>query len=76
MNSTTALLRILTDEIAIYGMDPDQARRILLRFEKAERDPYVEALKRNRGNYSAAARDLGISRATMYRRLRTCKAML
>ncbi|MBA5775839.1 sigma-54-dependent Fis family transcriptional regulator [Stappia sp. F7233] len=36
---------------------------------RAERSEIVRALRHSRGNVAAAARDLGISRATMYRRI-------
>ncbi|POF34742.1 GAF domain-containing protein [Roseibium marinum] len=39
-------------------------------FEKAERAAVVRALARAKGNVSEAARDLGIGRATLYRRLK------
>lgn len=38
-------------------------------FDKAERAAVVRALARAEGNVSAAARALGIGRATMYRRM-------
>lgn len=39
-------------------------------FEKAERAAVVRALSRAGGNVSAAARDLGVGRATLYRRMK------
>jgi transcriptional regulator of acetoin/glycerol metabolism len=39
-------------------------------FERAERAAVVRALTRTQGNVSAAARSLGIGRATMYRRMK------
>ncbi len=39
-------------------------------FEKAERAAVVRALARTNGNVSAAARHLGIGRATLYRRMK------
>lgn len=39
-------------------------------FERAERAAVARALSRARGNVSAAARDLGVGRATLYRRMK------
>lgn len=48
----------------LLGRDDD-----LTGFDKAERAAVVRALSRAEGNVSAAARALGIGRATMYRRM-------
>lgn len=39
-------------------------------FEKAERATVIRALSRSGGNVSQAARDLGVGRATLYRRMK------
>jgi transcriptional regulator of acetoin/glycerol metabolism len=39
--------------------------------EHAERTAILEALRRNGGNKARTAADLGIGRATLYRKLRT-----
>ena len=39
-------------------------------FEKAEHAAVIRALTRTGGNVSQAARDLGIGRATLYRRMK------
>lgn len=44
-------------------------KRVLTRLEQAERDVVIAALQAANGNKKAAAADLGISRATLYRRL-------
>lgn len=44
-------------------------KRVLSRLEQAERDAVIAALQASNGNKKAAAADLGISRATLYRRL-------
>ena len=42
----------------------------MIGFERAERAAVIRALTRTQGNVSAAARNLGIGRATMYRRMK------
>lgn len=54
-----------TPHLSAY-LDVADTSRGRARTEKSE---IVQVLKRNRGNVTAAARDLGISRATMYRRI-------
>ncbi|MEV0946495.1 helix-turn-helix domain-containing protein [Rhodococcus sp. NPDC049939] len=46
------------------------SRRTLTRIEALERDAIVRSLEENQGNKKAAAEALGISRATIYRRIR------
>ncbi|AOW92519.1 Fis family transcriptional regulator [Rhodococcus sp. WMMA185] len=46
------------------------SRRTLTRIEALERDAIVRSLEENRGNKKAAAKALGISRATIYRRIK------
>jgi transcriptional regulator of acetoin/glycerol metabolism len=47
------------------------ARRVLSPLESIERDAIVEALINTAGNRGEAARHLGMSRATMYRKIRS-----
>ena len=47
-----------------------QCRRILTRLESLEREAIVEALREHDGNRVQAAQALGMSRSTLYRRLR------
>ncbi|HEY6422794.1 MAG TPA: helix-turn-helix domain-containing protein [Pseudonocardiaceae bacterium] len=46
------------------------ARRVLSPLESIERDAVVEALIDAAGNRAQAARHLGMSRATIYRKIR------
>ncbi|TWP35598.1 sigma-54-dependent Fis family transcriptional regulator [Leekyejoonella antrihumi] len=46
------------------------ARRQLTLMEELQRDAVLESLARHGGNKQAAAEDLGVSRATIYRRIR------
>jgi transcriptional regulator of acetoin/glycerol metabolism len=46
------------------------ARRVLSPLESIERDAVVEALVNSAGNRVEAARHLGMSRATIYRKIR------
>ncbi len=46
------------------------SRRVLTTVETLERDAIVHALADNHGNKTAAARSLGMSRATIYRKVR------
>jgi transcriptional regulator of acetoin/glycerol metabolism len=46
------------------------ARRKLTQIEALERDAIVRALQENGGNKTAAANALGISRATIYRKVK------
>ena len=58
---------------AIYGDEaPDGATKITLRStsESAERQSIARALNRTDGNAEAAARLLGVSRATVYRKIK------
>lgn len=53
---------------ADFGRPPPDLQKEV-GFDAAERREIVQALARAKGNASAAARDLGISRATLYRRM-------
>ena len=46
------------------------SRRVLTQLEALERDAVVQSLLNNSLNVASAARDLGMSRATMYRKIR------
>jgi sigma-54 dependent transcriptional regulator, acetoin dehydrogenase operon transcriptional activator AcoR len=46
------------------------SRRVLTQIEALERDAIVQSLLNNGRNVASAARDLGMSRATMYRKIR------
>ncbi|HEV8078003.1 MAG TPA: helix-turn-helix domain-containing protein, partial [Marinobacter sp.] len=48
---------------------PGAAERIGV-LADAEREAVIEALKRHDGNISSAARELGITRATLYRKIK------
>jgi transcriptional regulator of acetoin/glycerol metabolism len=54
-----------------YRSGPEVAR--MSPWERSEHDAIVAALERNNGNRVAAARDLGISRGTLYNRLRSLR---
>ncbi|MBO0691120.1 MAG: sigma-54-dependent Fis family transcriptional regulator, partial [Candidatus Dormibacteraeota bacterium] len=67
------LSRRTTGEIAITDL-PNEYRgslsRALTPMERAERDTILAALTQSRGNRKVAAQTLGISRSTLYRKLR------
>jgi sigma-54 dependent transcriptional regulator, acetoin dehydrogenase operon transcriptional activator AcoR len=71
---TTALVRSMSCDITIDDLPagyPGAARgRQLTGLERAERQALLTALRDAAGDREAAARDLGISRATIYRKLR------
>lgn len=65
------------DEITVQDLPDECLPRILARSRQAEAEPEPqsaaalrETLRRHRWNVSAAARELGVSRPTMYRRMR------
>ncbi len=65
------------DEITVQDLPDECLPRILARSRQAESEPEPESaaalretLRRHRWNVSAAARELGVSRPTMYRRMR------
>jgi sigma-54 dependent transcriptional regulator, acetoin dehydrogenase operon transcriptional activator AcoR len=70
----TALTRSLSCDIAVDDL-PGSCRnsrgRRLTKLEQLERHALVTALREARWDADAAARDLGISRATIYRKLRS-----
>lgn len=59
---------LISDLPAEYRSGPEIAR--LSPWERSEHDAITAALERNNGNRVATARDLGISRGTLYNRLR------
>ncbi|MDR0358489.1 MAG: GAF domain-containing protein [bacterium] len=67
------LSRRTTGEIALTDL-PNEYRgslsRALTPMERAERDTILAALTQSRGNRKVAAQTLGISRSTLYRKLR------
>jgi transcriptional regulator of acetoin/glycerol metabolism len=60
--------RIRLGDLPLQFRTP-RRKRVLSRLEQAERDAVIAALQAANGNKKAAAADLGISRATLYRRL-------
>ena len=71
---TTALVRSMSCDITIDDLPADYrgaaGGRQLSALERAERQALLTALRAAAGNREAAARELGISRATIYRKLR------
>ena len=71
---TTALVRSMSCDITIddlpAGYRGAAGGRQLTALERAERQALLTALRVAAGNREAAARELGISRATIYRKLR------
>ena len=74
------LYAILTDQIVAGKMSVEEARDIVLRHkyyqhkpigdkQHRQHDAAVAALEHNHGHHGDAARELDISRATLYRRL-------
>ncbi|HYZ02304.1 MAG TPA: helix-turn-helix domain-containing protein, partial [Candidatus Binatia bacterium] len=67
------LSRRTTGEITLTDL-PNEYRgslsRALTPMERAERDAILTALTQSRGNRKVAAQTLGISRSTLYRKLR------
>jgi transcriptional regulator of acetoin/glycerol metabolism len=74
---TTALTRSMSCDITVDDLPagyPGAPRgRRLTALERAEREALVAALRAANGDREAAARDLGISRATIYRKLKRFK---
>ncbi|GAB3289354.1 sigma-54-dependent Fis family transcriptional regulator [Parasphingorhabdus pacifica] len=67
-----SLKRTRAGVIALEDLPPEcrsQNRRVLTPIESMERDAIVRSLAENGGNRARAARTLGISRATIYRRI-------
>lgn len=76
-NHTRALLPKLpprshdaADEILRTAMEEENSRRAPASLEDAEREAVAEALRRNGGDKQLAARQLGISPRTLYRKIR------
>lgn len=55
---------------------PVVSRRPLSRIEQIEVDAVVAALERHHGSVGQAAADLGVSRATMYRKIKRYRIRL
>jgi len=79
--NVTQLRRVLTEiarrrrggVIQVEDLPPEcrvTSRRVLTQLEALERDAVVQSLLNNSLNVATAARDLGMSRATMYRKIR------
>jgi sigma-54 dependent transcriptional regulator, acetoin dehydrogenase operon transcriptional activator AcoR len=79
--NVTQLRRVLTEiarrrrsgVIQVEDLPPEcrvTSRRMLTQLEALERDAIVQSLLDNTRNVASAARDLGMSRATMYRKIR------
>ncbi len=66
MSGTELDLAHLPGTIRAHGL----GRRRLTRLEKLERDAITDSLRETRGNRSRAAASLGMSRSTLYRRMR------
>ncbi len=61
----------LSSEIAAAeAPSPSDDGTLRAKLERVERAALAESLHRHAGNYSAASRELGIARSTLYRRLR------
>ena len=62
-----------TGVIGVEDLPPEcrvVSRRVLTQIEALERDAIVQSLLDNSRNVASAARDLGMSRATIYRKIR------
>lgn len=69
---TQALKRTRAGTITLQDLPPEcrgQTRRVLSPIESMERDAIVRSLTETGGNRTKAARTLGISRATIYRKI-------
>ncbi|MEU7813722.1 helix-turn-helix domain-containing protein [Pseudonocardia sp. NPDC049154] len=62
---------LISDLPSEYRSGPELAR--MSPWERSEHDAILAAMERNHGNKVAAARDLGISRGTLYNRIRTLR---
>ena len=70
----TALVRSMSCDITADDLPAGYARGgHLTALERAERQALTTALREANGDREAAARDLGISRATIYRKLKRLK---
>lgn len=78
LDRLTVILGHVAGRIALQRSLPEEAKpdseaqprtSLLSARQSTERDAVLRALERNRQNMSAAARDLGISRVTLYRML-------
>jgi sigma-54 dependent transcriptional regulator, acetoin dehydrogenase operon transcriptional activator AcoR len=68
----SALARQRSGRIRLEDLPEDlhaQSRRVLTSWESLERDAIARALVKTRGNRTEAAAQLGISRATIYRKI-------
>ncbi len=62
---------LISDLPPEYRSGPERTR--MSPWERADHDVIVAALERNGGNKVRAAKDLGISRGTLYNRIRTLR---
>lgn len=63
----------VTVEMLPSGLGQYSSRRELTTMEQVELDAIISAIKRAQGNKVLAAKQLGISRSTLYRKMRTYK---
>ena len=52
------------------GLDINKTERFIQPLDKGEDDKIISALKRNNGNISNTAKELGISRTTLYKKIK------
>jgi len=55
--------------LASHGQEKNQAAKANLSIDEVEKQAIIKALKVNNGNMSGAAKDLGLGRTTLYRKI-------